>query len=90
MLTKKQITEVCLAHQPPQACRYLEFAMDGTCNCCKKVPKLKQRIDKNLFSLELDCKKKKIDIKTIGVNLGDNCTGYLYLKNILQGYDKKA
>lgn len=87
MLTKKQIEDVCLVGQEAKTCRYLS-ENNNNFFCLKKSSK-KQIIDievKEFFSF---CEKKNVDPKKFYLPIGDNCSGYHFLKNVQQGYDVK-
>ena len=91
MLSKKQLTDVCLAFsRSHKCCRYL--AQDeteyGKYYCMKKSPK-KVQIDVEIEDFIRDAKKKGKDPKKDNLPLGDNCGGYPILRHIEQGYDQK-
>jgi hypothetical protein len=92
MLSKKQLTDVCLAFgRNHKCCRYL--AQDeteyGKYFCMKKSPK-KTQIDVELEDFVREAKKKGKDPKKDNLPLGDNCGGYPILRYIEQGYDQKT
>jgi hypothetical protein len=55
--------------------------------CCKLVPGLKDEIDTRIDEYIARAKKNGQDIANMGRPVGDNCPGYLYLKNAPQGCD---
>jgi len=89
MLTDKQVSSVCLLGAGAASCRYLESdPLDWRkFNCVKKLLGLKQNRDKTVKAyLEL-CKKQGVDPLQQYEPIGDNCSGYVYLKHIKQGID---
>jgi hypothetical protein len=56
--------------------------------CLKLKPVEKAKIDKKLQETVAKDRANRIDPKTQGYPMGDNCQGYLLLKNIPQGYDQ--
>ena len=92
MLSLKQLQNVCMAYSgDAKQCRYLEQDdTDGSKWYCRKSRKEdRAKIDKKLSEVVADFKKRKIDPTKQGIPLGDNCTGYPFLKHIPQGYDQK-
>ena len=88
MLSKKQVDDVCLIYAGQKMCRYMIYDQQtGKHLCCKKVQELKEEIDKRVEEYVARAKKNGQDLSIMGRPVGDNCPGYLYLKNILQGYD---
>lgn len=84
MLTEKQRQNVCLCFQGAKQCRYLAES-ETTYNvwvCAKKTPS-KQIIDKQIQKYKDDGGDPRKD----GLPIGDNCTGYLKLESVEQGYD---
>lgn len=91
-LSQKQLTDVCLLHQIPQQCAYLEDSIENgrAVHWCQKLsPPNRKIIDEELEEFFDDCKKSGRDPSKEGQALGDNCPGYLPLKTKLQGYDVK-
>jgi len=71
-----------------KSCRYLVYDQNsGEYLCCKKVSGLKEEIDKRVTEFENKSVVNGQDLSLLGRPLGDNCPGYLYLKNVQQGYD---
>jgi hypothetical protein len=88
MLSKKQLEDTCLVFTGHKACRYLVYDQQtGKSLCCKKVAGLKEGIDKRIDAYIEKAKKNNQDLAMLGRPIGDNCQGYLYLKNTQQGYD---
>ena len=76
-------------NDPSQYCRYCEtnYGTNGlVVICLKRTPK-KKIIDAQVKSFVTDCVKKGIDPQKQGRPMGDNCQGYLMLRNIQQGCD---
>jgi hypothetical protein len=88
MLTKKQVEDICLLYSGHKSCRYAIYDQStGKHLCCKKVQVLKEEIDKRIDEFTSKAKKNGQDLVLLGRPIGDNCPGYLYLKNTQQGYD---
>lgn len=88
MLSKKQVTNVCLASLGGNlACRYLadNFVSGSFCLKCSKLHKT--AIDNQVNEAVRMCKKTNFPLDQTGLPIGDNCPGYPLLKNISQGYD---
>jgi hypothetical protein len=88
-LSQKQLKDVCMINSGSKTCRYLyNDELDSSKWYCQKMrPIEKNKIDISIESFVIDCKKRKINPKSVGRSLGDNCEGFLLLKNIKQGYD---
>jgi hypothetical protein len=88
MLSKKHLEDRCLVWGGHKTCRYLVYDQQTGKNlCCKQVQGLKDEIDKRIEDYTTKAKKNNQDLSMLGRPVGDNCDGYLYLKNTLQGYD---
>lgn len=88
MLTKKHSEDVCLVYVGHKTCRYMIYDQQtGKHMCSKKVQGLKDEIDQRIEEYVDRAKKNSQDLALMGRPIGDNCPGYLYLKNTLQGYD---
>jgi hypothetical protein len=88
MLSKKQVENYCLPYAGYTRCRYLsEDDNDFSKFYCLKKSHKKKDIDEEIQLLFDDLKGKKLDDKNIAV--GDNCSGFIVLKNIEQGFDVK-
>lgn len=86
MLSKNQLSHVCLLHGGEDQCRYLsqdELHYDKW-YCLKCRPVEKAIIDDKVSE---DLKKQKSNSPRAVKPLGDNCAGYPILKSIQQGYD---
>ena len=88
-LSQKQLKDVCLLNNGNKTCRYLyNDDLDSSKYYCQKLrPIEKSKVDISIEDFIRDCKKRKINPKTVGRSLGDNCEGFLMLKNMKQGYD---
>jgi hypothetical protein len=53
----------------------------------KKRPVEKGKIDVKIRNFERECRKNGVDPRSMNEPMGDNCSGYPYLKNVPQGYD---
>jgi hypothetical protein len=91
MLSKKQLDKYCLPHGGNHRCIYL--AQDDQRHdkfyCLKKSPKKATVDTEHAEVLEL-LKKKHKDPAAQGIALGNNCSGFLLLKTVLQGFDVKG
>jgi len=91
MLSKQHLDKYCLPHGGNLRCIYLA-ADDNQRDkfyCLKKSPK-KAVVDKEHAEVLGLLKKKSKDPAMQGIALGNNCKGFLLLKNALQGYDVKG
>jgi hypothetical protein len=92
-LTKKHLTDVCYIQGGHLQCRYLDEEFDDkgkVVNVCRKLSPDRKIIDIEFTDFLNDIKKTGKDPTLQGVPLGDNCPGYLVLKNKPQGYDVKS
>lgn len=87
-LSQNQLKHVCMINGGYRQCRYL--AQDeqdySKWYCLKKTGQAKQ-IDEDLDDTLESLKQRKMNYKTQGLPVGDNCNGYPLLKIIDQGYD---
>jgi hypothetical protein len=88
-ISKKHLHHVCMVDNGSQTCRYLyNDDLDNDKWYCQKLrPIEKNKIDEDLQVFLKDCKKRKINPKKLEKPQGDNCKGFILLKNIKQGYD---
>ncbi len=93
MLSLKQVKHVCHGDSSKQSdqCRYLEQDdLDHTkFYCLKLIPQKKSAIDKDVEEFISKTKSRGINPFTEKVPLGNNCSGYIKLREILQGFDVK-
>lgn len=88
MLSKNHVAKRCLLYNGHKTCRYLVIdQITGDYLCVKKVPGLKDEIDDRVAVFEEKAKDNGQDVTNLGRPIGDNCQGYLYLKNTQQGFD---
>lgn len=89
MLSRLQVLNVCMFGGGNKCCRYLvEDELDSSKFHCNKLrPLEKANIDKEVSGFILDCKRKKTNPSNYSKPIGDNCDGFLILRNIEQGYD---
>jgi hypothetical protein len=82
-LSQKHLQEVCMMNCGSRTCRYLynDELNPNIWHCNKLKPIEKLKIDKRVNEHYRDKKSKKT------MPEGDNCSGFLVLKNIKQGYD---
>lgn len=90
MLSKKHLNDVCLLYdQTCRKCRYVsQDEMDYNKFHCLKLSSEAAEIDQEISEFVKECKERGKDPYKEDVPLGDNCLGYLILRNIEQGYDK--
>lgn len=88
MLSQNQVDDRCLAYGGHKMCRYLVYDQKtGKHLCIKKVDQLREEIDRRVEKHIEKAKATGQDLVMLGRAIGDNCQGYLYLKNVVQGYD---
>ena len=90
MLSKKHLEKYCMPHAGHLACHYLarDDNKPDKYFCLKKSHK-KAVVDRELKDVLELLKKKGGDPTKQGIPLGNNCSGFLLLKNVLQGFDVK-
>jgi hypothetical protein len=95
MLSKKQLSDVCLAEtNEVTSCRYLTkkenndpFAPPAY-HCCKLHAATKKLLDEKVDAIISLAKSRGSDPADTQLPLGDNCKGYVYgLNYVEQGYD---
>lgn len=91
MLSEKHLKDVCLMYdQTHRKCRYLsQDDLDYSKFHCLKLSNEAAAIDEEVDEFLKECRSKNKNPNNEGVPLGDNCPGYLILRNIEQGFDKK-
>lgn len=86
-LTQKHVQNVCLWQQDGQ-CRFLDQdAFDYMKFICKKKSPEKKVIEEEVDEFLKECKDKNVNPYSAGQPIGDNCSGYLPLQVLPQGYD---
>jgi len=85
MLSKNQVSKICMRGHGHLECRYLDDA--GHEFACKKKSVERKIIDEEVAEFIAECKAKGQNPKQQDVPLADNCQGYLPLSSLLQGYD---
>jgi hypothetical protein len=91
-LTKRQLEDVCMFGKGYLQCRYLEDEAEygGKTVCvCKKLTPDAEIIDEEVDEFVVDAQKSGQDLKDLNHPIQINCSGYLMLKAIRQGYDVK-
>jgi hypothetical protein len=85
MLSQKQLNDVCLQDQGRLQCRYLgKIKIDGIHSgksCCLKLSKRTKE--------HCNASVEFLNKNNLPCSEGDNCEGYLIMKYLEQGYDKK-
>lgn len=87
-LTLPQVENVCLWGHGAKECRYLEEdGMNNRFYCLKLIADKRNRIDAEIHEFVSQAKSRGIDPSVAAISLGDNCSGYTFLKHKMQGYD---
>ena len=88
MLSDRQLEDICLVYQGARQCRYLDGDQDhyDKWYCRKKTPDRKV-IDEMCEEYIQDSIKKGNDPMDGSHPIGDNCSGFVAFKDLLQGYD---
>lgn len=87
MLTLRQVEDVCFINDPAKLCRYIDTSSGVYC-CLKKVSIKKKKIDDQVKKFIDKATKNGQDPDYMQRPIGDNCSGYIYLKTVPQGYDQ--
>ena len=90
MLSKQQLSKVCLLNQGHEQCRYLDGdENDYTKHYCKKLSPEKSIIDEEVLLFLKDAKNQGINPQSQNCPLGTGggCQGFVVLKTKMQGYD---
>lgn len=91
MLTLKQIQDVCLLSSGGDQCRFLaEDDSNGKFYCLKKDSQKRSAIDVEVKEFIKKHNDRGVDPHQMGVPLGDNCSGYIFLKYVPQGYNLRS
>lgn len=90
MLSRKQLHNVCLySDKTSKRCRYLiQDETDYSKFYCQKLTPKASVIDVKLDQFIEGCRRKGLDPYKENIALGNNCSGYPFLRNLEQGYDK--
>jgi len=90
MLSLKQLNDVCLvSSQSHDRCRYLsQDENDPNKYYCAKLSSRRTEIDEEIDDYVREMRKMGRDPRQDNLPLGDNCGGYLYFRDLLQGYDQ--
>ncbi len=88
-LTLKQVQDVCSYGQGSTQCRFLaeDEQINGKFYCLKLVAQQRPEIDKEVSDFIKKHKDRGVDPYSMGLPLGNNCSGYRFLKVKMQGYD---
>lgn len=89
-LSLKQLKDVCCLNGGHKQCSYLDEDVNDKgfrVHVCKKLSPDQQIIDDEIVDFLNEMKKTGQDPNKQSVPLGNNCKGYIVLKNKLQGYD---
>ena len=88
MLSLAQMKDVCLLYQGSETCRYLVAdENDYQKYYCKKLTSERDLLDELTEDFIQECTKTGADPNDGSTALGDNCKGYLFLKDVHQGWD---
>jgi hypothetical protein len=92
MLSLKQLKDVCLnSDVTSQRCRYLcQDEVNNSKFYCLKLSAKAGKIDAEIDNYVKTMKSKGKNPDDENLPLGDNCSGYPFLRHIEQGYDKKS
>lgn len=85
MLSLPQVNDICLNGQGKSACRFLASDISGYF-CLKKTFR-KDQINAEVDALVKKASKNNLDLDDLGFPMGDNCSGYVFFKQKIQGYD---
>lgn len=90
-LSLKQVQDICLVGSGADQCRYLaeDSSFNGKFFCLKQVAQQKPKIDAEVAEFIKKHNARGVDPHQMGLPLGNNCAGYIFLKHKLQGYDVK-
>ena len=89
-LSERQLKHVCNVYGGSKCCKYLDESKNSKnqiVHVCKKLSSEKKIIDQEVNLYLKDCKSNSIDPFLSSNPLGDNCNGYIVLKDKNQGYD---
>ena len=84
-LSNKQVTNVCLEGHGSKKCKFLNFEELDQKYYCMKLTWERKNIEKNTSAYIMNCKIKKINPHDLNKPIGDNCDGFLFLRNLEQG-----
>lgn len=89
MLSLKQLQDVCLVGSPNHdRCRYLsQDENDPGKYYCAKLSSRRAEIDEEIDDYIREMRKIGRDPRQDNLPLGDNCQGYLFFRDLEQGYD---
>lgn len=87
-LTKAHLIDVCMQYRSSKECRYLEEDDENPGKFyCKKLSPIRNGIDIQVEKYAKQCKKDGIEPAKQWMPIGDNCSGLLPLRTLVQGYD---
>lgn len=89
MLSLKQVQAICMVGQAEEQCRYLAADDTNSKYYCVKKTAFKNQINNEIDLFVEKMKEVNIDPESKGIPLGDNCSGYIFLKHKMQGIDVK-
>lgn len=88
MLSERHTEDVCLVYQGAHQCRYLDGDQDDYDKFyCRKKTSDKKVIDEMAEEYIKECKKNGVDPHAGNQPIGDNCSGFVCFKDLVQGYD---
>jgi hypothetical protein len=88
MLSEAQLKDVCLYYGGHKQCRFLEQDdADWNKHFCKKLSPDKKDINIEVDKFIAEKKAQGLDLNRQHEPIGDNCSGFLPLTDLLQGYD---
>lgn len=88
MLSEAHKEDICLVYQGARQCRYLEGDdNDFDKHYCRKISPDKKTIDDMVDEHLAECAKNGVNPLDLQDPIGDNCSGFVCFKDLLQGYD---
>lgn len=88
MLSQKHLEDICLVYKGAFQCRYLDGDPDHYDKFyCRKKTSDKKILDDLCEDHIRECIKNGVDPDAGSQPIGNNCGGYTFFKDLLQGYD---
>lgn len=86
-LSNNHVNNICLNNNGSNTCRFLTYDELDQKYYCLKLSGEKSKVEKEVHDYIISCRIKKVDPYSLSKPIGDNCEGYLFLRNLEQGYD---
>jgi hypothetical protein len=88
MLSQRHTEDVCLLYQGSKQCRYLESdPYDYTKFYCRKLTGDRKILDELVEEHVQKCLDQGDNPADSNMAQGDHCSGFVYFKSMVQGYD---